>query len=90
MAADAKEFELTVTTPDGTAFKDKVIQVSVRGVEGDLAVLAGHIPFVTSIVPAECRIYLTNGDILRFSSGSGLLSVTHECVTLLTSSAVFS
>ena len=71
------EFNLTISTPAGTIFKDKATQVSVRGTEGELAVLAGHIPFVTALVPAECRIYLPDGSKRNFKCGSGIINVSN-------------
>ena len=81
------EFSLTISTPAGTVFSGKAVQVSVRGTEGELAVLAGHIPFVTALVPAECRIYLPDDSIRTFRCGSGLLSVSKDDVTVLSSEA---
>ena len=42
-------FTLTVATPNGTAWSGKVVMLSLRGIAGDLAVMAGHIPFATSV-----------------------------------------
>ena len=57
-----KTFTLSVTSPEGNLFLGEVMQISVRGVEGDLAIMAGHIPFVTALAEGECRIYLENGE----------------------------
>ena len=40
-------FHLTVATPQGKAFDGDVVNVSLRGTLGDLAIMAGHIPFTT-------------------------------------------
>ena len=40
-------FPLTVASPDGKLFHGEAVQLTLRGSEGDLAVLAGHIPFIT-------------------------------------------
>lgn len=83
-----KEFELIISTPDGEAYRGSVSQLSVRGTEGEIGILAGHIPFVTAIVPSECRIY-TEAGILRFNCGGGLMSVQGGRVTVLSSSIGF-
>ena len=42
-------FHLTVSSPDGDLFGGDATFLSLRGVEGDLAIMAGHIPFVTAV-----------------------------------------
>ncbi len=81
-----KTFLLTVATPDGNAFSGPVEMLSLRGAEGDLAVLAGHIPFITSVCPGECKIELEDGtDRIGITDG-GLLTVSAEKTTLLSGS----
>ena len=41
-----KTFKLQIAAPDGMRYDGDAVQISVRGIEGDLAVMAGHIPFV--------------------------------------------
>ena len=45
-----KTFPLTISSPDGDLFRGDVEMLIVRGTEGDLAVMAGHVPFVTAVV----------------------------------------
>ena len=42
-----REYNITVSSPDGNIFCGNVVAVYARGIEGDLAILAGHAPFVT-------------------------------------------
>ena len=51
-----KEFRLVISSPDGTIFDRDITNISLRGANGDLAVMAGHIPFITSVKPGECKI----------------------------------
>ena len=57
-----KKFRLQIAAPDGMRYDGDAVQISVRGIEGDLAVLAGHIPFVTALRGGECRVYTGDGD----------------------------
>ena len=84
-----KTFTLSVTSPEGNLFLGEVMQISVRGVEGDLAIMAGHIPFVTALAEGECRIYLENGEMRRARVSGGLLSVSREETAVLSSSFTF-
>ena len=80
-------FKFIISTPDGNLFEDDIVKVSVRGTEGDLAVMANHIPFVTSVKPCICHIDLADGNEKTVSLDSGLLSVTPEATVLMSGSA---
>lgn len=82
-----KAFKFVVSTPDGNLFEGDIVKVSLRGSEGDLAVMANHIPFLTSVKPCQCRIELEDGSVKAISVERGLLSVTTESVTLMSGSA---
>ena len=53
-----KSFKLEIATPDGMRYDGDAVQVSVRGIGGELAILAGHIPFCTALGKGECRVYI--------------------------------
>ncbi len=80
-----KNFHLLVATPAGKAFDGEATQLSVMGECGSLSILAGHIPFITNIKAGKCRIY-TNDVVINCSTLGGLLSVTKDCVRLITTS----
>lgn len=77
-------FLLIVATPDGKRFCEQAYMLSVRGSEGDLAILAGHIPFMTAVKAGDCKIELPDGEEKYATIGGGLLTVTAENTTLLT------
>ena len=81
-----KTFPLVISSPEGDLFRDSAVKISLRGVEGDLAVLAGHIPFITAVQPCECTVELENGDIKTGHTDGGILTVSNESVTLLSGS----
>lgn len=74
-------FKLKISSPDGNIFDDAAGIFSVRGAEGDLAVLAGHIPFVTMVKPCDCTIELEDGSRKHGHTEGGLLDVGVEEVT---------
>ncbi len=78
-----KTYKLTVSTPDGNVFSGEVIRLIVRGIEGDLAVLAGHIPFATVVKEGNYSIEHEDGSIRKGKIGGGLLNVASEGTTLL-------
>ncbi len=77
-------FKLRITSPDGDQFSGDVVMLSVRGTEGDLAVMAGHIPFVTAVKPGRLKVE-TEEDEFYAEIGGGLLSVSASETVLLSS-----
>ncbi len=77
-------FSLTVSTPDGHAFQGDAVQLDLRGLEGDLAVLAGHTPFITPVQPGDFDIHLPDETLKSGKLPGGLLTVGSNTVTLLT------
>ena len=81
-----KTFNLTVSSPDGDIFKDEISAIFLRGTEGEFAILAGHTPFVTSVVPCECKIQLSDGSEKKANTEGGILTVSSDGATLLSGS----
>ena len=82
-------FKLTVSSPDGNKFQGDVIKLDVRGTEGELAIMAGHIPFVTSLVEAPVTILLDDDTEKKAFAKGGLLTVGATETTLLSGSFEF-
>jgi len=82
-----KEFNFVISTPEGNLFDGNIIKISLRGSEGDLAVMANHTPFITSVKPCQCKMELEDGTAKIFEVERGLLSVSSENVTLMSGSA---
>ena len=84
-----KTFKLTVASPDGNKFSGEITKLDVRGTEGELAVMAGHVPFVTSIVPGVCALWLDDENKKTATTDGGLLTVGKDEVTILAGSFKF-
>ena len=78
-----KTFTLKVSSPEGDLFSGDAVMLTVRGTEGDLAVLAGHVSFVTAVKPCTCKIVLEDETEKLAETDGGLLTVTGEKVILL-------
>ena len=77
-------FKLKVSTPDGNAFEGEADALFLRGSEGDLAVLAGHAPIITSVKGGVCRILPAGKDYeIEAEIKSGLLNVSDGGDTIL-------
>ena len=82
-------FHLTVSSPDGNKFDGEVFKFDVRGVEGELAIMAGHIPFITSVIKAPCTVWLDEDKKKKAVSDGGLLTVDTDRVTFISGSFEF-
>ena len=81
-----REFRMIVSSPDGTLFDGDIAMLTLRGTEGELAVMAGHIPLVTSVVACDGKLIMVDETERPFHTGGGLLSVSSAKVTLLSGS----
>ncbi len=79
------DFHLIVSTPDGAVFDGRAEGLILRGALGDLAVLAGHMPMITTVKPGICRILLEDDEEKSARTEGGLLTVDKDVVTLLCS-----
>ena len=79
-------FDLKISSPDGELYDGKAVFLSLRGADGDLAILAGHIPFITTVKPCDCKLMLEDGEERAGHTEGGMLSVSEDKVTLLSSS----
>ena len=82
-------FILKISSPEGDVYHGPVTRLCVRGTEGELAVMAGHIPFVTAVRAGECRIEMEDGTVRRGHSDGGMLTVGKESTVLLSGSFRF-
>ena len=80
-------FKLNIASPNGNVFSGEVERIMLRGADGDLAILAGHIPFTTTVVPCDFYIILPDGKRQNGTVKGGLLTVSSEEVTLLSGNA---
>lgn len=78
-----KSYLLSISSPDGCLFSDQAVMLTLRGADGDLAVLAGHIPFITSVQPCDVHVTLPDNTVRVGEMQGGLLTVKAESVTLL-------
>ena len=76
-------FQLKISTPEGLRFDGEAEQLVVRGALGDLAILAGHIPMMTTVKAGVCRVVLPDGATLTGKTRGGLLTVGKDRVIVL-------
>lgn len=76
-------FHLKIVSIDGMFYDGEARQVSLQTIDGEVSILARHIPYVTAIGAGECRVYVQDKDndkIRRAACIGGFVSVTKDLV----------
>jgi F-type H+-transporting ATPase subunit epsilon len=76
-------FQVEILTPEGSVFDDKVEMVSTRTTVGEIGILANHTPLLAMLEPTELRLYVGEGEPLRFAQSEGYLQVGGNHAMLL-------
>lgn len=82
----ATTFALAVVTPEREILREDAEMIIIRGADGDLGVLARHIPLVTPIRPSVLQVRRADGE-RRLAVSGGFLEVRGEQVTVLARTA---
>ena len=75
-------FHLQIVTPDGEFFDGPAERVKVRTINGDVAILDRHIPYVTALGIGEAAVTV-DGTVRKAAASGGMLSVTPEIVRVV-------
>jgi F-type H+-transporting ATPase subunit epsilon len=81
-----KTFQLEVVTPERKVYSGEATMVIVKGIEGELGILADHVPFVTPLRIAPVTIKRDGEDQIIAVNG-GFIEVHKNHVVILAESA---
>ena len=73
--ADQATFEVEVLTPEGEVFRGEAVQLSTRTVEGEVGILANHVPILAGLRPTRLRLQLAGGERVEFAQAHGILQM---------------
>ncbi len=79
-----RPFTLQIVTPEGSRFEGEAQMIRLRTIAGDVAVMAGHVPYATAVGVGECRVVLPDDSERRAACCGGLFSVS-DTVRLIAS-----
>ena len=80
--------QCNVVSAKETIYSGEISMLIASGVEGEVGILPGHIPFITLLKPGAMQIKTSNGnDEMVYVSG-GVLEVQPHLVTVLADTAV--
>ena len=77
------EIHLEVVTPARAVLKEKVSEVVLPGVQGELGILPGHIPLLTAL-DIGCMVVHGEGGRRAFAIDGGFAEISHNKVVVLT------
>ncbi|BCJ87726.1 F0F1 ATP synthase subunit epsilon [Effusibacillus dendaii] len=82
-----KTVPLEIVTPERKVFAEDVQMVIARGGAGDLGILPGHTPLVTTLKISALRIKMQDGSERHVALSGGFMEVKPEHVTVLAETA---
>ena len=82
-------FEVSLVTPDGSAFDGVAEMLIVPGADGEIGVLARHAPLVALLKAGSTRVHVRrNEDVREFATGPGFFKVEQDRALALVDDAV--
>ncbi len=82
-----KTFLVHVLTPEKKLFDGEVVQLTARTTEGDIGILAGHTRYAAILKAGALLLKLENGEERLAAVAGGVLKVSDEKTTILTTAA---
>jgi F0F1-type ATP synthase epsilon subunit len=80
-----KSFRIVMMTPGEKVYEGEALSLRVPATMGSMGVLAGHVPFISGLVPGRIvvREPEASAPVVFQLSGKGILDVSREAVTIL-------
>ncbi|HEY2666842.1 MAG TPA: F0F1 ATP synthase subunit epsilon [Actinomycetota bacterium] len=79
--------QVDVVSPDEELFSGEATFVLARTVEGDIGILANHVPLLAELAPYDVKIHAPSGDV-HFPIAGGFMSVKDNKVIILAAGAI--
>lgn len=83
----ASTFKLEILTPERVFYNDSVEMIVVPTPQGELGILAGHMPLVAAIAVGNSRIRKTDGEWVEAVLTEGFMEVNQEKVIIIADTA---
>lgn len=84
----ANSFTCNIVSAEASIYSGSVEQVIASGTSGDLGILPGHAPLLTSLKPGPVRVKFDGGNEENFFVSGGFMEVQPDVVTILADSAI--
>jgi F-type H+-transporting ATPase subunit epsilon len=85
----ARVIDVSLVTPEGSAFEGEAEMLIVPGADGEIGVLARHAPLVAMLKAGSTRVHIRRGQEVReFATGPGFFKVEQDRALALVDDAV--
>ncbi|KEO83337.1 F0F1 ATP synthase subunit epsilon [Tumebacillus flagellatus] len=81
-----RKMPIEIVTPERKVYENAVDLIVARGADGDLGIMAGHVPVVTTLKVSHLRLK-NDGQEITFAVSGGFLEVKPEGVSVLAEAA---
>ncbi|MBU4213360.1 MAG: F0F1 ATP synthase subunit epsilon [Actinobacteria bacterium] len=82
------ELEVDIVDTDGKVWSGTARRVVAPAGDGEMGILAGHVPVLSVLRPGEVRVLPADGEaVIRFSVAGGFFSVDSDQVTIVADEA---
>lgn len=81
-----KSFQIVIATPEREVYRDQISSVTLPTTDGEITVLAHHIPIVTTLKPGELMIR-KNGEENPYAISGGFVEVRPDKLLILADTA---
>ena len=81
-------FTLDIVSAEETIFSGKVSFLVVTGTLGELGIMAGHSPLLTTLKPGKIRLVQDDHEEALFYVSGGILEVQAQVVTILADTVI--
>jgi len=81
-----KKIKFQITTPERVVYSEEVEQITIPTKDGEITVLPGHLPLVSSLMPGELRA-VKDGQESSMAVAGGFVEVMPDQVVILADSA---
>src|SRR5438105_12723582 len=83
-----RQFDVSLVTPEGTAFEGEAEMLVVPGAAGEIGVLARHAPLVATLKAGSACVHVTERDVCESATGPGSFKVELDRAIALVDDAV--
>jgi F-type H+-transporting ATPase subunit epsilon len=80
-------FPFTLVTPEQVVFTEEAEMVTLRAEGGDIAYMAGHVPFIGEVEPTVATAHLPGGGVRQVAVSGGFVEVDPDGTTVLLADA---
>ncbi len=83
----ADKMQVEIITPSRTVVSDQFEMLVVRALDGEIGILADHIPLISSLAEWPVKLKKSDGTVRFVCVSGGFMEVCNNVVTILATSA---